>query len=296
MVSEGLEKPAGGGASPPLTFQRLPVYCAPGFLAQARTLAAEAGLEAGGECPGPVDIPHPFVLWLDGMGLSIRQTGRNAMGPVQCEFVTGEARHRRLYGGGKSQSIAKAVGIKDKIRPLVVDLTAGLGGDACALAGLGCKVVMTERHPVVAALLEDGLARGMMSADSGDRDLIARMSLVKMAAAEWLDTLADEQRPDVIYLDPMFPERRKSAKVNKNMQVFHQLVGDDPDADSLLPLALEKARYRVVVKRPSHAPFLNNRKPGLSMEGKAVRFDIYPLRSMANFLVAKDGAGCPGQH
>lgn len=226
---------------------------------------------------------EPLVLWLDESGLSVRQTGPKAMGPVQVDFASGSARHRRLYGGGKSQSIAKAVGLKDKIRPVVADLTAGLGGDAFALASLGATLIMVERQPVVAALLADGIARARAAAED-DADLaaiMARMTLVNSDARQWLLDLGEDQRPDVIYLDPMFPERRKSALVNKSMQVFHKLVGADTDADDLLPLALEKARFRVVVKRPSHAPWLNNREPGYALEGKSVRFDVYALRSIS---------------
>jgi len=93
--------------------------------------------------------------------------------------------------------------------------------------------------------------------------------------------LPESERPDVIYLDPMFPEKRKSAAVKKDMAAFHQLVGADEDADSLLPLALQLARYRVVVKRSRHAPNLNQQKPDFVLEGDSTRFDIYPLRSMS---------------
>jgi len=258
------------------------LYCAEGFAERATLLAQCGQLNFAGEAADIRKLGEPLVLWLDDTGLSLRQTGRNAMGPVRCDFVGGTARHRRLYGGGKSQTIAKAVGIKDRIRPFIADLTAGLGADASTLAALGCRVVMVERNPVVALLLEDGLDRLAAAAQQAD-DLVrlfANLSLVTMAAAEWLASCDDVTRPDVIYLDPMFPERRNSAKANKNMQVFHQVVGEDTDADELLPLALATARNRVVVKRPSHAPWLDGQEPGLCFEGKSVRFDVYPLKKL----------------
>lgn len=273
---------ASAATAVPLTAVVPPIYCSPGFSLRSQQLARESGGQFYGEHDSLKDIVEPLVLWVDETGVSLRQTGSKAMGPVQCEFVGGEARHRRRYGGGKSQAIAKAVGIKDKQRPFVADLTAGMGGDACALAGLGSFVVMVERHPAIAALLADGLRRGNIAAETNEdvAELMARMSLVKASATDWLLSLTEENFPDVIYLDPMFPERRKSAQVNKNMQIFQQLVGPDLDADGLLPLALARARYRVVVKRPSHAPWLNGQKPGISLEGKSVRFDIYPLKKM----------------
>jgi len=265
------------------TASLIPIAWAPAFAADAKALASRRGFPLLGERENLRAEAEPLVLWLDDAGLSLRQTGPRAMGPVRCDFVAGEVRHRRLYGGGKSQSIAKAVGIKDGLRPRVADLTAGMGGDALALAGLGCRVVLVERHPVVAALLADGLRRAREAAaiDADLAELVARITLVCRDSREWLADCGPDERPDVIYLDPMFPERRKSAQVNKSMQIFHQLVGADSDADDLLPLALDTARHRVVVKRPSHAPWLGGVKPGLCFEGKSVRFDVYPLRAMA---------------
>jgi len=83
------------------------------------------------------------------------------------------------------------------------------------------------------------------------------------------------QQPDVIYLDPMYPHREKSAAVKKEMRVFQSLVGEDLDADNLLEPALALAKYRVVVKRPSYAPPLNNKKPSTSIKMKKNRFDVY---------------------
>ena len=83
------------------------------------------------------------------------------------DFVEGAVAHRRKFGGGRGQSIAKAVGLKSGAMPTVVDATAGLGRDAFVLASLGCKVTLIERSPVVAALLQDGLARAAQDPEIG---------------------------------------------------------------------------------------------------------------------------------
>lgn len=200
---------------------------------------------------------------------------------IAVDFLAGANHHRRLHGGGRGQPVAKAIGLKaGNIIPSVLDCTAGLGRDAFVLAALGCRVQLCERSPLVHLLLEDGLQRALASDDVSVRDIVARMTLLPLDAAMQMAALADADRPDVVYLDPMFPERRKTAAVKKDMAVFHTLVGADADADSLLPLALAAARYRVVVKRPRHAPHLAGQKPGLVLEGESTRFDIYPLRSM----------------
>ncbi|MDX2465569.1 MAG: class I SAM-dependent methyltransferase [Porticoccus sp.] len=240
------------------------------------------------------DINEGLALVVDDLGLSLLQLGRKAPGPVRCDFLGGATQHRRLYGGGKGQDIAKAVGLHHKgFKPQVLDLTAGLGRDGFVLASLGASVVMLERNPIVFALLEDGLSRareGVLNQSSMDEvadlaGVLSRISSVGLDACTYLSQLeeqsnSDERYPDVIYVDPMFPAREKSSKVKKEMQLFHQLVGADDDGSDLLPLALKKVTYRVVVKRPVHAPFLAEQKPGYSLKGKSTRFDIYPIKKL----------------
>lgn len=192
--------------------------------------------------------------------------------PVTVDFISGAARHRQQYGGGRSQAIARAVGLHQRKDLLVLDATAGLGRDAFVLASLGATVIMLERHPVVRLLLSDGLERARSSGDP----LFERMSLYPGTLEDHVQTLS----PDVVYLDPMFPERRSKAAVKKDMALFHALVGADEDADALLAPALTCALRRVVVKRPRIAPPLDGKAPGTVLAGKSSRFDIYPLRSM----------------
>lgn len=80
--------------------------------------------------------------------------------------------------------------------------------------------------------------------------------------------------PDVVYLDPMFPERRKSAAVKKKFQLLHRLESPCENDEELLQAALSAHPKRVVVKRPVKGPFLAGVKPSYSLSGKAVRFDV----------------------
>lgn len=214
----------------------------------------------------------PFALVLTERQLELRKLDEPKLGPVYVDFVEGAVAHRRKFGGGRGQSIAKAVGLKSGANPTVVDATAGLGRDAFVLASLGCSVTMLERHPVVAALLADGLLRAKQDPEIGAW-VSERMRLISGPALENLQRLPFEH--DVVYLDPMFPHRQKSALVKKEMRVFQSLVGPDLDADALLPVALSVATKRVVVKRPDYAGFLNELKPSTSIETKSNRFDVY---------------------
>ncbi|CAM5307072.1 Ribosomal RNA small subunit methyltransferase J OS=Stutzerimonas stutzeri OX=316 GN=rsmJ PE=3 SV=1 [Stutzerimonas stutzeri] len=173
--------------------------------------------------------------------------------------------------------IAKAVGVQPGVRPRVLDATAGLGRDAFVLATLGCTVELIERQPLIAALLEDGLARAAQ--DGEVAPIAARMTLRQGNAIELMRQWTGEP-PQVIYLDPMFPHRDKSALVKKEMRLFRPFVGDDLDAPALLAAALELASHRVVVKRPRKAPIIDGAKPGYSLEGKSSRYDIYPKKKL----------------
>ncbi|TNE80490.1 MAG: SAM-dependent methyltransferase [Gammaproteobacteria bacterium] len=256
----------------------------PGFEHRAGLLSEQTGLpcQALTEAEGFQGL----VLLVDEQGLALQLLGPGAPGPVRCDFSAGAARHRRLFGGGKGQDIAKAVGLGQKgFRPRLLDLTAGLGRDGFVLASLGAHVTLVERHPVVYALLRDGLDRaGQQAVEQGDvslQEILQRIETRQGDGSEFLAGLPQDQSPDVIFLDPMFPPREKSGKVKKEMQLFHQLVGAaGPDADQMLALALERAVYRVVVKRPSHAPFLGDRKPAFSLKGKSTRFDVYTLKKL----------------
>ena len=216
----------------------------------------------------------------DADGVLAVQRGASKEKPVIVDFVGGKLGHRRKFGGGKGQDIAKAVGLNKGVTPSVLDATGGLGRDAFVLASLGCQVTMIERSPVVAALLMDGLRRASEAPDVAA--IINQMSLVQGNAVEWMRALLQQSSPeqfDVVYLDPMFPHREKSALVKKEMRLFQDLLGDDPDADQLLPPALATARYRVVVKRPRLAPDLDGREPTYRLSGKSCRYDVYALRA-----------------
>ncbi|WP_367598052.1 class I SAM-dependent methyltransferase [Pseudomonas fulva] len=218
-----------------------------------------------------------FAVQLGAEGLQVQQLGPQAPGPVRVDFVEGQAAHRRQFGGGNGQMIAKAVGIAQGVRPVVLDATAGLGKDAFVLASLGCHMTLIERQPLVAALLEDGLARAR--ADEQVGPIVARMRLLTGNAIECMRAWEGEP-PQVIYLDPMFPHRDKSALVKKEMRVFRPLVGDDLDAPALLEAALALATHRVVVKRPRKAPIIDGPKPSHGLEGKSSRYDIYPKKAL----------------
>lgn len=202
---------------------------------------------------------------------------------IYVDFAEGANAHRQKFGGGKGQAIAKAVGLNkvdlSKTEISVMDATAGMGKDAFVLASLGCNVTLVERQQPIFALLTDGFRRARLSEHLPWFE--QRMSLQHASAQDALSQAVSEKKNyDVVYLDPMFPHREKSAAVKKDMALFQTFVGFDEDADELLPAAYELAQKRVVVKRPDYAPFLNDQKPSTQIKTKKNRFDVYVKAAM----------------
>lgn len=208
-----------------------------------------------------------FVLEREAGRLQLRASHRPEYGAIYADW--GSAELRRRIAAGRRQLLGRAAGLPRRPDPELLDATAGLGRDGFTLAALGAQVTMVERHPQIAALLEDARIRAL-----DDARLHAAAARVQVIQADALTVLASG-RWDVIYLDPMYPHSAKSALPQKEMQIFRELTGGDPDADALLAAALTAARQRVVVKRPLRAPPLGGTPPALQMSGTQARFDVY---------------------
>ena len=194
--------------------------------------------------------PPPSSGWY----LGVDQDGlvlRNREGAARFRPDAAPAARR-----GGPLAIVRACGARPGLR--VLDAMAGWGGDGLALAAAGCAVTMTESHPTVFAMLVDLLDR---------------------CASDVRAELEDARRCipsgfDVVYLDPMFEPRRKTALPGKPMQVLRDIVGRDaPDLAETLALARRHARERVVMKRHTHAPAVG--APDWRIPGRTVRFDVY---------------------
>jgi len=236
------------------------------------SLATSCNLPVLSKIPSS-DTQPAYLLYKSTERLEIRSTTEK--NSVFIDFLEGKNRHRRIRGGGKGQDIAKAIGLHKIKQPSILDATAGLGGDSFTLATLGCSITMLERQPCVHALLQDAITRALQSNDQAVIDIVNRMQLHATSAQDYLQTLDANDYPDVIYLDPMFPERKKSALVKKEMQCFHHIVGNDEDSAELLRLSISRAKKRIVVKRPRLAPSLNKQIADFSITGKTTRYDIY---------------------
>lgn len=217
-------------------------------------------------------IKSDFYLTFNNNYLILHPQDKSLGKGLYVDFVKGKLAFRRKYGGGKQQPLARAFGLHKGETPDIIDATAGLGQDAFVLANLGCQVQLVELSKIIAALLENGLQRAQQDQELGTW-ITTRLLLVCADSKVFLKNL--EKKPTAIYLDPMYPERQKSALVKKEMRIFRQFLAQNDMGEELLEVALQVAQQRVVVKRPIRAPFLADRKPQAQIVGKTTRFDLY---------------------
>ena len=227
-------------------------------------------------------------------GLTVLPDDGKAFGAITVDLAS--ASILRRVQQGRSGLLAKAVlSAAGAPMPLVWDVTGGLGRDAMTLALLGCEVVAFERNPFVGMLLLDARSRAL----KGDRQIAEAASRLTirigdartaMRADESNSTAPGSGRPDVIYIDPMFPEGNgknsgkgktagKKAAVKKDAMLLRMLVGEGADPvqdEELFTLAMQVATSRVVVKRSLRAPaIVESPPPQASFKGKSVRVDRY---------------------
>lgn len=219
---------------------------------------------------------HPdLALCVDEQGLWLCANGMKMQPDWKAEM--GRLKRASL----KSEMIARACHLAEK--PKLMDATAGLGHDSLLMAHLGAEVTLVERHPILFTLLEDTLQHAMQ--DPFLAATVARIHLVHADSAQYMQAQAEENvQFDVVYLDPMFPQRdqnqqavKKQAAVKKQMQLLHLLLPEDGDmdlGDELLELA-QKIAKRVIVKRPRLAVYLAEQVPQHQWQGDACRFDAY---------------------
>lgn len=207
-------------------------------------------------------------LWLCANGMKMQPDWKGEVGRLKRASL-------------KSEMIARACNLGGK--PNLIDATAGLGHDSLLMAHLGANVTLVERHPILFTLLESTKAQAKN--DVFLKSIVDRINLVFSDSADYLQQQIDQQHIiDVVYLDPMFPQRdqnqnaiKKQAQVKKQMQLLHLLLPEDGEmdlGDNLLVLAKKMAK-RVVVKRPRLAVFLDQQKPEHQWQGDACRFDAY---------------------
>lgn len=177
------------------------------------------------------------------------------------DFLSPEMLRKKATAATSKDLLIKAVGAVKK-RPKILDCTLGLGVDSFLLMARNCEVWACERNKILSALWRDAAARANLQ----------NIRFIDEDAKLFLKNT--KENFDILYLDPMYPEKRKTAP-KKEMLLLRELLGGDDDADKLFSCAWEKARERVVVKRPIHAEYLAGEKPVIQYRGKSIRYDVY---------------------
>lgn len=228
---------------------------------------AEETLKTGA-VPKPLSPVSEIYLQTDEDGLALVENGRALRG----DFAT--LLSRIVPNNLNRELLVKASRIKGlQGVPTAVDATAGLGEDAFLLAAAGFQVQLYERNPVIALLLYDALGRGLKNPQLAP--VIGRMQLKMEDSLTALPQLTAP--PDVVILDPMFPDRQKSGLIKKKFQLLQQLEQPCFEEEALLDAAVSCNPKRIVIKRPAKGPFLAGKKPSYSLKGNSIRYDCIVL-------------------
>jgi 16S rRNA (guanine1516-N2)-methyltransferase len=210
------------------------------------------------------DKDTKLKLQRDENGLALVGNGQTLRG----DFTKMLPRIRR--GNLGAELLVKAAKIKGFEGTItVMDCTAGLGEDSILLAAAGFRVKLYERDNIIAALLRDSLIRAAQIPELAP--IVERMELHEEDSLIALTKLTEV--PEVIYLDPMFPSRQKSALVKKKFQMLQQLEQPCKEGDEFLQAAIDCKPKKIVIKRPLKGEYLGNHKPDYSINGKTIRYD-----------------------
>lgn len=210
---------------------------------------------------------HDLNISIDDRGVAVELVDMKLR--FHHSFISGAIVKR---AGQTNQTLLKACNNKQRNIRRVLDLTAGWGVDGYTLARHGQSVTMIEQNPLVQAIVAHSLAQ--LATDPAGAQIAARLNIEALDAKSYLQNLPEDHEFDCIYLDPMFPAHKSTAKPAKEMQILQALT-DNTDIESCFSLALLKARKRVVVKRAARADSLGHQKPDLVQRAKTIRFDIY---------------------
>ena len=237
----------------------------PGMSHRAKLIARELNLTVA---KGLDQISDPVALMVDDSDMWLQENKLSPPGPVRVDFASPAMLYRRR--GGHNELLGKAVGIRRGRVPRVIDATAGLGRDAYVLADLGCSVTMLERSNVLALLLEEALKLALISPFDEVRRAAARLSILRCDSTTFK---ADSDQ--VIYLDPMFEDRKGSAAAKKDLSVLQALHGAGAGHEELVAWAFSQPVARIVVKRPLKADLITKGPPSHVLRDKSIRFDVY---------------------
>lgn len=192
---------------------------------------------------------------------------------ISLDFVESYTRFYKSKGFAKQNPLVKAVGGHSDEKRCLWDMTAGLCNDSLIFLGLGFEVFAFEREKSVYALSLDALLR--TQENELLKNIFTHLNIENSDSSGILQE--NREAPDVIYLDPMYPEKKKSALPSKEMQILQLIASETKMLEEFLLGCIKKARQRVVIKRPLWAKVICQDRLTHSYEGKAVRFDMYRI-------------------
>eukprot|EP01124_Arcella_intermedia_P012743 TRINITY_DN1909_c0_g1_i1.p1 TRINITY_DN1909_c0_g1~~TRINITY_DN1909_c0_g1_i1.p1 ORF type:complete len:372 (-),score=86.66 TRINITY_DN1909_c0_g1_i1:28-1095(-) len=242
------------------------------FHVRAKTISDQLGLPL---CTSKPDTaPYHFILHFHPTKLILKKN-QKPPGPVSVDFASGELEYRRKYGKDhRDTPMIKALKINKPVpHTTILDATAGFGTDSFVFAMKGYQVTCLERDPIMYSLLWDGYQNGIQ--DPEIEYIIKRMKIIHADAFDYIPQLQEEEIPDIIYLDPMYPPKSKlkAALPKKDLSLARAILDSPIDAQELVHFAQKYAKERVILKRPLTEPA--NPEAIKTCKGNTSRYEVF---------------------
>ena len=238
------------------------IYSSDKCKSSAETIATSIGTTSSDE----KEMIQHCHLYLSETGLSFFHPEARSTKKFKIDFNSGTTlwRTNRVE---HEKLIKKALG-KHEAPLNILDCTAGMLQDSLLFLSLGHKVTAVEQSKILFHLLSDAINR------SNDQKIFKALTLINANACSYI---SKGQKFDVIYFDPMYPTRKKSALGSGQLEYLARILAIESiendstqDFEFLSSLPIKK----MIVKRPIKAePF--SKKINYQVLGKTTRFDIY---------------------
>ena len=233
-------------------------------------LSAETGIECANSPPKTGN----YLIFSEDK-LTLTENSIDNITTLNFDFVKMWKYHASQKYKLKNELFAKALGIKQKTsnRLIVYDATCGSGKDSVLMLFFGCRVVANERNNVIYSLLLDAhrrLFEYLEEINETKPDFEIKYVDAKFGLQQV------EEKIDIIYCDPMYPNRNTKALPRKEIQIFKNNIGLDLDRHHLFEWALKQNVKKVIIKRPRKGVD-HYGIPTATYTGKTTCYDMYFL-------------------
>lgn len=208
---------------------------------------------------------EPFFIYKEDGLHFVKDSSQNKL--LHVDFLKGSLGWR-LKRKDHETLLKKALGKKNN-NLTIFDGTAGFLSDALIFLALGHKVIACEQSKVLFLLLSDAIDRAKIK--------LSFLDNLNLIHGDALDVYKSMQNIDVIYLDPMYPSKKKSALTSGSMSDIKSILKLEniENLEDEVFFDFKKNKFKkIILKRPIKSKIIDD-SFNYQIKGKSTRFDVY---------------------